>query len=247
MSRIVDARTPPSSGFCWSSRKSLEQGEGVAAEHAAVDHLDLPVADLEPPVEAPHPRPSLPVEEALAEELQQQLVQPAEVLDGPVVAFHELLDAEVVVGVAIPEVGRDRDLAIEEQAVLAPAGEVVERGARLPQKVLAVAKAPELLPGQEAVVEEVAKPRTRPPFRPEVAARDPRDGLDVAEPARPLPSRSARGGRPSRGGASAVRAARAPWRGRTCRRATSARARPRPASRRTARATRRDGGTRRGS
>ena len=167
-------------------QEDLEQGERMAAEHAVVHDLDLPVADLEPPIEGPYARAALAVEEALAEELQQQFVQPAEGVDGPVVALHELLDAEIVVGVAVPEMVRDRDLPIEEQPVLAPAGEVVKRGSRLPQEVLAVAQASELLLGQETVVEEIAKPGARSALDAEVAPRDPGDGLDVAEPARPL-------------------------------------------------------------
>ena len=92
----------------------------MAPEHPVVHHLDLPVADLETSIEPPDVRVPLPVEESLPEELQEQLVQATQALDGPVVALHELLDAEIVVRVAKPEVARDRDLAIEEQAVLAP-------------------------------------------------------------------------------------------------------------------------------
>ena len=171
-------------GVLLEQEEDLEQGERMAPEDVPVHDLDLPAAHLEAPIEAPDRRPALPVEKALAEELEQQLVQPAEGLDGPVVALHELLDAEVVVGVAVPEMRRDRDLAIEEQAVLAAAGEVMERAARLPQEVLAVAQAPELLFGQESVIEEVAEPRHRPLVRTEVAPRHPRDGLDVPESAR---------------------------------------------------------------
>ena len=62
----------------------------------------------------------------------------------------------------------------------------MKRSASLPEKVLAVAQAPKLLLGQEAVIEQIAEPRPRAFVRAEVAPGDPGDGLDVAEPARSL-------------------------------------------------------------
>ena len=158
---LPDRRRPHAAqvGAPLEEQEDLEQRGRMAPEHPVVHDLDPPAANLEPPVEGPRlARAALAVQEALAKELEQQLVQPPDGLHGPVVALHEPLDAEVVVGVAIPEMGRDLDLPIEEQAVLAASGEVVQRGPRPPEEVPPVAQAPELLLGQEAVVEEVAEP-----------------------------------------------------------------------------------------
>ena len=112
---VPDRRCPDAAqlGMLLEEQEDLEQCEGMAPERVSIHHLDLPVADLEPPIEAPRGRSALTVEKAFPEKLEQQLVQPARVLDGPVVALHELLDAEIVVGVAIPEMRRDRDLEVE--------------------------------------------------------------------------------------------------------------------------------------
>ena len=103
-------------------QERLQQCERVAPEHVAVHRLELPPTGLEPPVEPPYPPlPLVPsFQKAFAEHLEQELVQPAHGLDGPVVAFHEPLDAEVVIPVAVAEVLRDRDLTFEQQPVFAP-------------------------------------------------------------------------------------------------------------------------------
>ena len=173
-------------GVLLDQQEDLEQRRRMTPEHAGVHGFDLTVANLEPPVEPADGRAPRPIEKALAEELEQQLVQPAQGLDGPVVALHELLDAEVVIGVEVAEMSGDRDLPVEEQAVLAPTGQVVERGAGLPEEVLAVAQAPEFLLGQEPVIEEIAQPGHCSLVRAEVASGHPGDGLDVAQASRPL-------------------------------------------------------------
>ncbi len=70
--------------------------------------------------------------------LQQHLVEPAELHDRAVVALHELLDGQRVGRVLVAEHLGEVDLVIEQQPVLAPAGEHVQREADLPQEGLAL-------------------------------------------------------------------------------------------------------------
>ena len=75
-------------------------------------------------------------EDGFAEQLQQQFVEQHDVHDRAVVALHELLDRQRVRGVFVAEALRELDLVIEQQPVLAPAGEHVQAEAHLPEEGL---------------------------------------------------------------------------------------------------------------
>ena len=67
---------------------------------------------------------------------------------------------------------------IEQQAILAPVGQHVQREADLPQERLRGLELAQLALGQEAVIDQLIER-----VGAEVALRDPADGLDVAQPA----------------------------------------------------------------
>ena len=63
------------------------------------------------------------VQDRLLKELEQHLVQAAQLHDRAVVALHELLDRQVRVVVAVSELLGKRALIVEQQAILAPSRE----------------------------------------------------------------------------------------------------------------------------
>ena len=81
--------------------EELEQRRGGAREHILADRLERAVAHLEAGVQRPR-RLALALHR-LAKELQQQLVQQADVLDRAVVALHELLYRQRVGSVLVAE------------------------------------------------------------------------------------------------------------------------------------------------
>ncbi len=116
---------------------------------------------------------------ALAEELQQHLVQQAHVHDRAVVALHELLDREGVGSVLVAEHLRDADLVVEQQPVLAAPGDHVQGEAHLPQEGLRRAQLAQLARREETVLDQFVER-----LGAEVPLGDPADGLHVAQPAR---------------------------------------------------------------
>ena len=96
-----------------------------------------------------------------------------------VVALHELLDRERVGGVLVAEDLRQPDLVVEQQPVLAPAGEHVQAEAHLPQEGLRLLEPAQLRRGEEAVRDQLVER-----VGAEVPLRHPADGLDVAQAAR---------------------------------------------------------------
>ena len=157
--------------------EQLEQRRRGAREHLLAHRLERAVAHLEARIE--RTRRLALGEDRLAEQLQQQLVEQADVHDGAVVALHELLDRERVGGILVAEDLREADLVIEQQAILAPPGEDVQAEAHLPQEGL------RLLAGGAAPPRRQKAVRDEPVERvgAEVALGDPGDGLDVAQPA----------------------------------------------------------------
>ena len=115
--------------------EQLEDRRGLPREDVVGGDLEVVVAHLEARVERHDLRGGVG-EDRLAEQLQQHLVQQAHVHDRAVVALHELLDRERVGRVLVAEHLRDADLVVEQQPVLAPAGEHVQREAHLPQEGL---------------------------------------------------------------------------------------------------------------
>ncbi len=99
-------------------------------------------------------------------------------IDRAVIVLHELLDGEVVIAVAITERLAERALVIEQQPVLAPPGQLVQREADAPQQRLALDQGLILGLGQKTVVHQIVQG-----FGAEMALGDPADHLDVAQPA----------------------------------------------------------------
>ena len=162
-------------------QEDLEQGEGMAAEDAGVARLDEAVAHLEAPPERCRRARLAAVQDLLLEVLEQHLVEAREGLHRAVVAFHELLDGEVGVVVAVAEAPRQLGLVVEEQAVLAPAREQVQADADAPQQRLALGELAVLALGEEAVGDQLVQVPGAV-----VALGHPADHLDVAQPARAL-------------------------------------------------------------
>ena len=116
------------------------------------------------------------VEYRLAKQLQQHLVEQAHVHHGAVVLLHELLDRQREARILVAEQLRELDLIVEQQAVLAPAGEHVQPEAHLPEEGLARLELAQLLARQKAVRDQLIER-----IGAEVALRHPADGLDVAQ------------------------------------------------------------------
>ena len=114
-------------------------------------------------------------EDGFTEQLQQQFVEQDDVHDRAVVTLHELLDRQRVRGIFVTEALRETDLVIEQQSVLAPAGEHVQAEAHFPEERLRLLELAQLGGRQEAMRQEFVQ-RTRA----EVALGHPGDGLDVA-------------------------------------------------------------------
>ena len=156
--------------------EQLEQRRRIAGEYLGMGDLQIIVADLEARVDG-HRRAALG-EYGLAKQLQQHLVEQAHVHHRAVVLLHELLDREREARILVAEELRELDLVVEQQPVLAPAGEHVQPEPYFPQERLARLELAQLLAGQKAVrhqlIERVGA---------EMALRDPADGLDVAQAA----------------------------------------------------------------
>ena len=101
-------------------QEDFEQRRGLAREHLVVGRLEIAVAALEARTERKR-RLVLVEKNRLLEELQQHLVEAADLHDRAVVALHELLDGEREARVLVAEHLRELDLVVEQQPVLAPA------------------------------------------------------------------------------------------------------------------------------
>ena len=158
-------------------QEHLEQRRRLAREHLVVGDLEIAVAALEARAERQR-RLVLVEQDRFLEELQQHLVQAAELHDGAVVALHELLDGEREARVLVAEHLRELDLMVEQQAVLAAARQKMQAEADAPEKRAALCQDPELARRQELVRHELGQRA-----RAQVTLREPADHLDVAQPA----------------------------------------------------------------
>ena len=109
--------------------------------------------------------------------LQQHFIQAADLLHRTVIEPHELLNAGIVRG-AKTEFGGDIFLVVEQQPVLSPAGNNVERVAHTPEEIVSLVETVVLGLGQEIVFDQVPEP-----LRVKMSFRDPADHLDVAQTA----------------------------------------------------------------
>ncbi len=108
--------------------------------------------------------------------MQQHLVEAVELHHRAVVILHELFDRQVFVLVREAELLGQGALIVEQQSVLAPSGEAMEREADTPQQALAHHQGLVLVLGEEAVGNQVVQV-----LGVEVAFGDPADHLDVAQ------------------------------------------------------------------
>ena len=156
-------------------QEDLEQRGRLAREHLVVGRLEIAVAALEARAERER-RLVLVEQNRLLEELQQHLVEPADLHDRPVVALHELLDGERKARVLVAEHLRELHLMVEQKPVLAAPREQVQAEADSPQERLRLDQDPHLALGQELVLDELLETRHA-----EMPTREPADHLDVAE------------------------------------------------------------------
>jgi len=160
-------------------QKDLQQGERIACEDAFVGHLDEALAGLEALVDRGRFAGIIGVQDGLLEELQQHLVQAVQLEHRAVIVLHEQLDR--LVRLPAPRVAEQLGqgaLVIEQNAVLAPAGEVVEGEADPPQEGLAAAQRAVLAFGEETVFDQITQGVDA-----EMAFGHPADHLDVAQAA----------------------------------------------------------------
>ena len=182
--------------------EQFEDRRRVARKRVVRGHLEVIVADLEARVQRYDHRRRVR-QDRFAEQLQQHFVQQADVHDRAVVPLHELLDRQRVARVLVTEHLRDADLVVEQQPILAPARQHVQREAHLPEERLRLPQLAQLAGGEEAVAHQFIER-----LGAEVALGHPANGLDVAQPARARSSRWVRGCsrcRGSDGDATAVR------------------------------------------
>ena len=139
-------------------QEDLEQRRRLAREHLIVGHLEIAVAALEARAQRDR-RLVLVEEDRFLEELQQHLVEAAQLHDRAVVALHELLDGEREARVLVAEHLRELDLMVEQQPVLAPAREQMQAEADPPQE------RPALRPGSAAARASGSRDRRDPPAR----------------------------------------------------------------------------------
>ena len=118
------------------------------------------------------------IEDGLAKELQQQFVQQAHVHHRAVVALHQLFDREREGGILVAEDARELHLVIEQQSILAPPGDAVQRKAHAPEEGLRALQAAQLGRCQEALGRELIERLDA-----EVPLGHPGDRLDVAQAA----------------------------------------------------------------
>ena len=119
-------------------QEDFQQGIGIVAEDAVEADLDEAVAYLETVVERCDFPAAPRVQQFFLEQLQQHFVQPAQFHDGLVVALHERLHPEPVLVVTVAELAGEGALVVEQQAVLAAAGQGVQGKADLPEKIPAL-------------------------------------------------------------------------------------------------------------
>ena len=117
-------------------QENLEQRRRLAREHLIVGDLEIAVAALEAGAERDR-RLVLVEQDRFLEQLQQHLVETAELHHRAVVALHELLDREREARVLVAEHLRELYLVIEQQPIFAPAREQVQAEANPPQERLA--------------------------------------------------------------------------------------------------------------
>ncbi len=158
--------------------EQLEKRRRRTNEDVVADRLERPVTHLEAWIQ--RPRWLALIEDRLAEQLQQQLVQQTHVHDSPVVPLHELLDRQGVGSVLVPESLGELELMIEEQAVFPPSRHDVQPEPDLPQHRLRLFQTPQFGTRQEAARDEsVQCVGAEMPFG------HPGDRLDIAQSARP--------------------------------------------------------------
>lgn len=159
---MVLARTPLIHGLRWISRKisSRAGGAGAAAEHlvGARDLDAQSAAHLEAPVQRRGAHFAIGMQDCVLEQSEQHLVEPPEP-HRAVEAAHELLHRAVVRLVDEAEHLGHATLVIEQQAIFATAGEVVQGAADAPQVIAAADERVVLLRGQEPVRSVPAGPR----------------------------------------------------------------------------------------
>ena len=103
----------------------FEQCRWIAREHLIVGYFEIAVAALEARAEWDG-RLVLVEQDRFLEELEQHLVQTAELHHRAVVALHQLLDGEREARVLVAEHLCELHLVVEQQTVLAPARQQVQ-------------------------------------------------------------------------------------------------------------------------
>ena len=159
--------------------EDLEDGEGRAFEYRVVGDLQIVVAHQETAVER-HGGPAVAFpENHLGKVLAHQVAEFGNAHHHPVVLLHETLDRELGVVVFVAEQGGEAALVIEQQAILGTAGQHVQPVSDAPEKRLGRNQQRVFAFGEKALVDDGVQVQ-----RAELAACDPEDGLDVAQPAR---------------------------------------------------------------
>ena len=158
-------------------QEQLENGRRLPLEDIVFDDLQEAVLDLKALVE----RLRLHIrihQDRFLEQLQQHLVQAAQVHDRAVIALHQLLDREHVGRVLVAEQLRNPGLVVEQQPVLLAPGQHVQGEANPPEKFATLAQHAQLARRQEPVSHQGLEVAGA-----EMPVSDPQDHVDVAQPA----------------------------------------------------------------
>ena len=168
-------------GMLLQQEKYLEEGERIAVEDILAGHLQIAVHRLEAPVQRLDAITVSRVEDRLLEVLEEHLVQTRKLHHFTVVALHQTLHAESLRVVLEPQHLGEPPLMVEQEPVLGPPRQHMQREPHSPQEPSARLQGVEFFGGEKPAIDQL-----RQRHRPEMALRDPGDGLDVAQAARTL-------------------------------------------------------------
>ena len=158
--------------------KHLQQRGRIAMEYIVVIHFEKAVAHRE--VVRYGFRFGIRVQKnGFLKKLQQHLIDAADIHHGAVVALHELFDRQRVGRVLVAEHFGNARLMVEQQPVLAAAGEGVQGETDAPEQLAPLPQNAQLCLGQKALVDQTGEVR-----RAEMPPQHPDDNLYVPQSAR---------------------------------------------------------------
>ena len=131
-------------------------GQGALARHGQPAAIEGEPVDFTPdPAEAEQARARLALVLGL-ERGTENAGQVADIFGNQEIVLHEAFDTARPGMVGVAHAGSDFGLDVQGEAVLRPAGQVMEGAAQRPQEVLRFGELGELVPGQHAALDQLA-------------------------------------------------------------------------------------------